>query len=788
MTNILQEQQQQCAQLLEIAMVSCKKIALWVDQVECTSRLSDSSSRQSCEQLAMDFVACFKSGENAEVLDQFFDFQLEAEAVAMYEELDEVVALQTGEKFSLRMTRVQLAKEFNRCLMSLTLVEEMWTTLDLAFIEVGSLSSQSFTELNSSNATLFLNFLGLHAEERQIPKIVEEMQIRSGRISPESILVSSPTFQQLLLRSERQDMMQALNCSPIFSVLPWSCVMILAQYARTRCMRKGESLKPSTRCAIAVSWGSVNVTYANGVVIKADSGTVVGEAWALFDRAEIEHVQANAVSLVIVVPSEAFAMAIEIVPLCAKAIAMSCVKLCGSSGYPNENLSPLSDRGVKKQYADAQKRLQKVELTALRSLMDIKLPASYALTRSPSEVMSNPFASVSERMELSACKLLMNFLREKCSVGWGDSKAKDAYLAFSMWKVFITSKRTVFASTPEGERCKAVQRGFEVMTRSWNIVAEDSDTVLFSHLDSLREHLGEVGQFFFDVAFPISTTQTQLTFQDFLRCWIRYLDQDAGEAEQGEEESDVYSPDMDLVDEQAGYKHEGDLPADARPRALPPDSVLTKVRDMAVFRRHRTIKFALLKCEMKTYTSCYEKVVGDVKSEMKRSRVLDFLSLLLIDLDFPLTNAHVNEFMEVFSPLGASGTMVTLVEIERGFLESSNKGPSPHRFFIAEFGSPLNPNSFILQLWESVQQVCAFYLVLHVPVRICFNPYKQFFTWEQPTLVLDLITDFFVACNIVLSFNVSFMVCACVCARTHTRVVSMRSCVCACISACLSAV
>ena len=94
MTNILQEQQQQCAQLLEIAMVSCKKIALWVDQVESTSRLSDSASRQSCEQLAMDFVACFKSGENAEVLDQFFDFQLEAEAVAMYEELDEVVALQ----------------------------------------------------------------------------------------------------------------------------------------------------------------------------------------------------------------------------------------------------------------------------------------------------------------------------------------------------------------------------------------------------------------------------------------------------------------------------------------------------------------------------------------------------------------------------------------------------------------------------------------------------------------------------------------------------------------------
>jgi hypothetical protein len=365
---------------------------------------------------------------------------------------------------------------------------------------------------------------------------------------------------------------------------------------------------------------------------------------------------------------------------------------------------------------------------------------------------------------LAKCKSLMHHLRETCGVAWGESKEKAVYHAFTLWKVYHGKDGNAIASTPEAERCKALRTGFEVIMRSWQMVAGESHTVCFSHLESLREHLGEVGVFFFDTAFPVSNTQAELTLKDFVLCWVRFLDQGAPA------ETDTHTPPLDVnMSEHAepGLEdigaHTPLRVADKRSGATPSASMLSKVADFAMMRRHRTIKFALMNCELKTYTTCYEAVVGDVKGEMIRSKVLDFLSLLLIDLGYPLTNAHVSEFIQMFSPIGADATSLTLVDIERGVLDCLNKGPNPHRFFVEELGSPLNPNSFALQLWGSIQQICAIYLVLHVPVRICFDPYQVFFAWEQLPLVLDLFIDMLVLSNLLLSFNIAFMVCACVC-------------------------
>jgi hypothetical protein len=379
-------------------------------------------------------------------------------------------------------------------------------------------------------------------------------------------------------------------------------------------------------------------------------------------------------------------------------------------------------------------------------------------------------SSEEERIErarlkrLAECKTLMHHLRGTCAVTWAESTEKAVYHAFTIWRIYHVKNGNTIARSPESERCEALRTGFEVIMRSWEIVAGVSHVVCFSHLESLREHLGEVGVFFFDTAFPVSNTKAELNFKDFVLCWVRFLDQGAAA------ETDTHTPSLDVnMSEHAGPGQEGisaHTPlraADTRSGAKPSASMLSKVAEFAMMRRHRTIKFALMNCELKTYRTCYETVAGDVKSEMIRSKVLDFLSLLLIDLAYPLTNAHVSEFMEMFSPIGADATSLTLVDIERGVFESLNKGPNPNRFFVEDFGSPLNPNSFALQLWRSIQQICAIYFVLHVPVRICFDPYQIFFAWEQPPLVFDLFIDMLVFGNLLLSFNIAFMVCTCVC-------------------------
>lgn len=389
MTNVLQEQHQVCKEFLELAPASCVKIALWVDQVELEFANAQGTGigqkKQSLEQRAVDFVACLKSGQTPEILDRFFDYQLEDEAVTLHKELDELINLVETEKFASRKTRSYLAKEFNRCLMSLTNVEEMWRTLSLAFVEVAQytekqrqlrnlglfhlkvsgdakntldgtnhpgeiikVSTQRLLESSNFSQPMIetdmlekcFEFLGLYLEDETIRTIAAETPKSLGsKIFPESMLSSSVTFHSLLLRQDLQDMPQILSRSPIFGVLPCSSIMILCQYARTLYLRKGQIFKPSSRCAIAVSVGSLDVTYErNGKdeVIQADCSTVMGEAWALLDKAKITQVQANTVSVIALIPSEALALALEIRPWGFRAMSMAFVKLCSSSNHSSD--------------------------------------------------------------------------------------------------------------------------------------------------------------------------------------------------------------------------------------------------------------------------------------------------------------------------------------------------------------------------------------------------------------------------------------------------------------------
>jgi hypothetical protein len=394
MTNVLQDEHQVCKEFLELAPASCVKIALWVDQVELELANAQGGGmvqkKQSLEQRAMDFVACLKSGQNPEILDRFFDYQLEHEAAILHQELDELINLVEIEKFASKKARSYLAKEFNRCLMSLTNVEEMWRTLSLAFLESSNVSQPM---IETDMLEKCFEFLGLYLEDETIRTIAAESPKSLGsQIFPESMLSSSVTFHSLLLRQDLQDMSQILNNSVIFGVLPCSSIMVLCQYARTLSLRKGQVFRPSCRCAIAVSVGSLNVTYANGQVIQADCSTVVGEAWALLDKAKITQVQANTVSVLALIPKEALALALEIRPWGFRAMSMAFVKLCG-----NSKLSALPDSAVHTQPSVAGKSLQLFEISEIRPLCVSRQRISRAESPAQEDVVrSSPIPTATE--------------------------------------------------------------------------------------------------------------------------------------------------------------------------------------------------------------------------------------------------------------------------------------------------------------------------------------------------------------------------------------------------------
>jgi hypothetical protein len=99
-------------------------------------------------------------------------------------------------------------------------------------------------------------------------------------------------------------------------------------------------------------------------------------------------------------------------------------------------------------------------------------------------------------------------------------------LAMIVWRLSFPSQRKRVTETIEHERRLTLRNGFGVIDLSWNIIANGANTIFFTQLESLRDHMGEVGMHFFDTAFPTDSMEEEIDFKVWVRCWIRYLDCD----------------------------------------------------------------------------------------------------------------------------------------------------------------------------------------------------------------------------------------------------------------------
>lgn len=373
-----------------------------------------------------------------------------------------------------------------------------------------------------------------------------------------------------------------------------------------------------------------------------------------------------------------------------------------------------------------------------------------------------------------------------------------------------------------------------MIERSWSILANDCDIIYFTHFDSLKENLGEVGIHSFDAAFPASKIK-DIHFRDWVTCWIRYLDFDdeadlqpqvdekIGAAEksyhghdiEASKEMKATSDEMKATSKEikatskeiksnngttgvensqqvsrrrnsslssqisrnnsqafistnfsALSKHvelSSDLSCKrtSQPSGLKRSMWLHKIYRLYLLTQNVSIIPKLEADETaRAYAPTFIAVVGNMKEALQRHQAADFPPLFLIDFKEKFTKIHVEEFMQVFSSEGAKGLSTSFIDIERGLRDKTPKNlhQKPCRLFMNAFLLPLNLLSGPLRSWRGLQQVCALWYFLHVPVRVTFDFYKgEMMGSHYMPLVMDVLADVLVFLNLLLCFSVVYV-------------------------------
>ena len=659
---------------------------------------------------------------------------------------------------------MSLAKDVNRYLMNLFKVDEMWRVLQLGFQD--ETGSSQFSRVDYLPA--ILSSFDMHPTEEQVAAICNEATEKSehGLFSAESVLVKSFTFQNLMMQGDKDDVAQLLYRSPVLRVLSWRSIQFLCRYSRRVSLRPGKAIRPRERSVVAILSGSVRITYS----IDASESTqahdqrtdvrpkfhlsadlerdqVAGEVWAILDIARVVEVRAHANSAIILLPYSAIGVLLESYPplsmsLCANLVDLTFDMNTGKAITTSGPLRPFEAESIYNLYSMATENGRK----GLKK--DFREALLHSFTGTTDHVKFEPERCL-------AVQSLMKAARESMRMKWSDSEIKPAIVALCMWKNSYTSRltKTTFESA-EQERRTIVREGFQVIEGAWSVLADGAKMINRKHLESLKEHLGEVGVHFFEEAFHAKHTAEELDFRGWVACWLRYLNGN-GPKQLAPEDKDKDPSVRGEPSVVHGEEYAGAMPYGA-------DKSRPWIVQIIVGTYHRITHSPITPLLghddiLRAYEKSYITITGDLTQVLERPQVKDFLALLLIDFGKPLNDRHVVEFMGDFCPDGQNGLKLSWIDIERGLRERRNRSQRTDRLFLSGFGSPLNPNSLMLRAWRTLMQMIALYYFAHVPVRIAFDPYPDMLGWQYAPLCLDLGVDSFVFLNLLLTFNIGYM-------------------------------
>ena len=107
----------------------------------------------------------------------------------------------------------------------------------------------------------------------------------------------------------------------------------------------------------------------------------------------------------------------------------------------------------------------------------------------------------------------------------------------------------------------------------------------------------------------------------------------------------------------------------------------------------------------------------------------------------------------MFAPEGKKAHAVSFFEIEKKIREVNASYQS--ELMMGNSSLVLNPNSFTLRFWRTIQHLGALFYFFHVPARIAFLPYQSML--DTSLFASSFLVDLLVILNLLVGFNVAYM-------------------------------
>jgi len=682
--------------------------------------------------------AFFEKLENDIDINEYIQTVVDHELLALYEELDTITSTIEKRGRDTLSGKIFLAKEFNRCLMNLNRVEEMWFALVDAFqaalgpADGNSLASYLWADFDQFSKVLEALQIDLNTSRRRelfFSSIDADQDTnQSDRfISPTSLLCQSQMFRDIMCQEADEDSLKlsSLFKSNVLRVLSFSHLQYIAWRSKRVILKEGQKLTFKEPCMFLVNKGRLRVMLhndASDICLKLEYGsdTLFGEVWLLTGFAPILMVRAVQRTELIQVHKSDIAAILQVKTQLVIAFAHALTKDSEFDQYEKEILT---------------------ETIAKEEFDHVSLVASKDVHQSETELRVRAY---------------METIHKHFEVGMADN-TKRLSLAFAIWRGLakMSSKR-IHNFTSETNPKKAIELGIKTIEKSWEIFSAGMSVVHFNEVSPIQEFLGEVGQSFFASAFDPQLCPKLMDKSDWYSRWVLYINDinstvgKAGSWKNMSGGSFRIREDVPLLDQ----AQDDDQGSEFSHDEFSSPSYSEQLRSFIKHLFYSSIKGLLLSEEIvSAYESTFHAVVGDTSKPLLRSKVKEFLALLLLDYSGEINDMHVEEFMQVFAPEGKKAHAVSFFEIEKKIREVNASYQS--ELMMGNSTLVLNPNSFALRFWRTGQHLGAFFYFFHVPARIAFLPYQSML--DTSLFASSFLVDLLVILNLFVGFNVAYM-------------------------------
>ncbi len=152
------------------------------------------------------------------------------------------------------------------------------------------------------------------------------------------------------------------------------------------------------------------------------------------------------------------------------------------------------------------------------------------------------------------------------------------------------------------------------------------------------------------------------------------------------------------------------------------------------------------------YESSYTLVAGDLKKPIAANKIPVLLENLFPSFPYRISRFNVYETLEIFGRNGRLSKQIVWADIRKALRE--NRGLQSRRNQAVFFKNALNPDSWLLKVWNHFLMLVGLYHFIVVPIRISFLPWLSM--TDSRALATDLTADIFTWINVVVKGNTAY--------------------------------